>query len=61
MIVEVVERIKFVVVVVSGRRQQPFEFSSRAVNHKTDYYVNDTMSISFDPYVSATRWCADAQ
>ena len=32
-------------VIVVRRRQQPFEFSSRAVNHKTDYYINATMSI----------------
>ena len=33
-------------VIVVRRRQQPFKFSSRAVNHKTEYYINATMSIS---------------
>ena len=27
-------------VIVVRRRKQPFEFSSRAMNHKTDYYIN---------------------
>ena len=33
----------------------PSKAASRAVNHKTDYYINATMSISFDPYVSLDK------